>query len=78
MTKEEIEKSKDLLLKFGFTQMAIHSFQKYCYNAVIWANGDVTLTKYTPNFKRFVWSETYNPTDLEVELERHHYHTLTS
>lgn len=63
----------NLLLESGFNQKGNTTFEKKNYKAIIWANGDVTLAKYTPNFKKFLQSNTYDLTGLESELKLNHH-----
>jgi hypothetical protein len=52
-----------LLMENGYKEGSIiNEFVKGDYKAVIWYNGHVTVTNYTPTFSRYLWSET---TDLE-------------
>jgi hypothetical protein len=78
MQEEEIisdmDKSKDILKAFGFGQNNLPSstgnqFQKANYKAVVWKDGGVTVVKYTPNFNRFLWSETFTLETLETSLK---------
>jgi hypothetical protein len=75
MQEEEIigdmDKSKDILKAFGFEQTGStgNQFQKANYKAVVWKDGGVTVVKYTPNFNRFLWSETFTLETLETNMK---------
>jgi hypothetical protein len=52
-----------LLIDGGYKEGSIpNEYVKRDYKAVIWHNGHVTVTKYTPTLSKYLWSET---TDLE-------------
>lgn len=62
---------KNLLIKYGYTATEItNEFTKKNYKAILWNNGNVTISVYTPKFKRnLLQDRTYtNKKDLKERL----------
>jgi len=63
---------EDLLKQYGFRQSTLpNEFTKgKRYKAIVWKTNKVTISRYTPNYCRYLDSKTYeSKDDLEKELK---------
>ncbi len=63
-----------LLKNYGFANSETPNlFIKNNYKAVVWKNGSVTITRYTPKHGRYLGSKTFKTQDdLKKELGKNH------
>ena len=66
---------EELLKEYGFRQSTLpNEFTKgKKYKAIVWKFNKVTISRYTPNYGRYLDSNTYeSKSALEKELKKNH------
>ncbi len=70
-----LHKMEDLLKEYGFRKSTLpNEFTKgKKYKAIVWKTNKVTISRYTPNYGRYLDTTTFeNKSDLEKYLKNNH------